>query len=289
MVEKVIVATDGGAASAAAIDWAIHRAGQHNIRLEITTVVDPRDDAARASAEALLELTRAVVTAQLPGTPVTTALRRGAPAHELILASHHAELLVIGTNHITTRAGVMHSTLALQVAGRARCTTVVVPAGWTPTPGSVEIGWADDPTAARALDFAATEALRLHERLDIVHAWNSPPEITTSAAVSAVTVGERIDTHRTLLADAAEGIRSRHPGLEVTESLAAGPAADAIRSLAGAASLVVVGSRGLGAFADLLLGSVSYDVISNSPVPVAVVPQEELPADVYPVFLEASV
>ncbi|NYF09523.1 nucleotide-binding universal stress UspA family protein [Leifsonia sp. AK011] len=289
MVEKVIVATDGGAASAAAIDWAIQRAGQGDIRLEITTVVGPRDDTARQSAEALLELTRAVVTAQLPGTPVTTVLRRGTPPHELILASHHADLLVIGTNHTTMRAGVLHSTLALQVAGRSRCTTIVVPAGWRPTTGTVEVGWADDPTAARALDFAAREAARLQERLDIVHAWNSPPEITTSAAVSAVTVGERIDTHRTLLADAAEGVRARHPSIEVTESLAAGPAADAIRSLAGAASLVVVGSRGLGAFADLLLGSVSYDVISNSPVPVAVVPQEEQPAEVYPVLLEASV
>jgi nucleotide-binding universal stress UspA family protein len=50
-----------------------------------------------------------------------------------------------------------------------------------------------------------------------------------------------------------------------------GPAA-AILASAREADLVVVGSRGLGGFASLVMGSVSRTVLQHSPVPVVVVP-----------------
>lgn len=62
------------------------------------------------------------------------------------------------------------------------------------------------------------------------------------------------------------------PGLEVTTQVVPGPAAEALRKAALEADEVVVGSRGLGGFAGLVLGSVSLGLAGHVPRPVVVVP-----------------
>ena len=41
------------------------------------------------------------------------------------------------------------------------------------------------------------------------------------------------------------------------------------------ADLIVTGSRGLGGFGELLLGSVSHQLVQHAPVPVVVIPPEQ--------------
>ena len=80
------------------------------------------------------------------------------------------------------------------------------------------------------------------------------------------------DTHRDLLAKAAEAVRAGHPGLEVTERLVSSPASVGVVEAAQGASLVVTGAHGRGTIGGLFLGSVSHDILLNMPAPVAVVP-----------------
>ena len=72
-------------------------------------------------------------------------------------------------------------------------------------------------------------------------------------------------------AAAAATVRARHPGLEVTERAAEGRPAQVLARCGQDAALVVVGSRGRGGFASLLLGSVSHAVVHECPAPVMIV------------------
>ena len=70
-------------------------------------------------------------------------------------------------------------------------------------------------------------------------------------------------THRAAQAVAAR-LRTEHPGLEVRVALLDDDPAHALVAASKDAVLVVVGSRGLGAFRGMLLGSVSADVVRNA-------------------------
>ena len=64
-----------------------------------------------------------------------------------------------------------------------------------------------------------------------------------------------------------------HP--EVVEAVLEGPVARRLIERADGADLLVVGSRGLGGFRGLLLGSVGHQVVSHAPCPVVVLPHVE--------------
>lgn len=293
MIERVTVAVDGGPASDSALDWVIDRARTSEMQVEITTVVGvdaelPQgiEGAFRDQNQDALHRAEKMVRDSLPRLAVTTRVRRGLAHEALIDASLHADLLVIGTNKTSPIVGILHGTLPLKIAGRSECTTVVVPVGWQPRTGAVVAGWTDDTTADTALDLAAAEAARLGVELRIVHTWSSLPVATMDLSASAVVTEEIIAARRELLSDAARRIRLAYPGLSVAEDLRAGSAAVALVRAASDASLVVVGSRGRGAITGFFLGSVSHDVLLNMPAPVAVVPKEEVPVDVYPELVD---
>ena len=96
--------------------------------------------------------------------------------------------------------------------------------------------------------------------------WDAGPEVVRDQMAA-----EFHREHRDLEALAEE---LRAAGHEVTALLIQGPTVETIlketRKLGG--NLVVVGSHGHGAAYNLLVGSISADVIRKSPIPVLVVP-----------------
>jgi len=279
MVERVIVAVDGGPASRAAVDWVLDRVHTVPIRLELTTIVElgwspaggPEDDFQPAYERALADAARYVEQAAAE-VKTTSVVRRGVPVDELVRASADADLLVIGTNKTGVLVGAVHGTVPLRLAAHARCTVAVVPAGWSAGGDSVVVGVEDDIEMDAPLAVAAAEAEARGLPLKLVHAWSIPATLGVDFG-AAVPFDALIEAHEDILARALERLRSTHPMMPVTTVLMQGSAAPALVDVAASAAVLVVGTHGRGAVAGLILGSVSHDVLLNMPCPVLVVPR----------------
>ena len=119
-----------------------------------------------------------------------------------------------------------------------------------------------------ALEWAVAEARLRHGLVRVVTAWEFPP----------VTVGmEGLIHDPKVFPQAARRVQKEtlhrvdSAGVTVTGDVVQGHPAAVLLRAAEDADLLVVGSRGLGGFTGMLLGSVSTQVLHHSPCPVLVV------------------
>jgi nucleotide-binding universal stress UspA family protein len=279
MPEKIVVASDGGAASRAALDWVIDRALRIPAEVEVVTVeetdwlpfgADP-SEFRNAYADVLTDA--ASHLAHRHGIPfVTTTLLSGNPAQELADASAYADLLVLGSQPVGAAAGAVHRTLALRLAARTACRLVIVPADWQPPSGQLVVGVGNDAAPDGAVEDAADEARRTGRALLVVHAWSLPAPFSILDAVLKTTYPTLEAFHQRTLDAAVARARARAPRSQISELLMFGPPAEVLlRSARTAAGLFVQSHHG-GAVGEFILGSVSHDVIMAAPCPITVVP-----------------
>jgi len=132
----------------------------------------------------------------------------------------------------------------------------------------IVVGFDGSEAAEKALNWAIGEAERSGSILDIVTAWMFPMALgyaftTTVHEVQAAAQGV-VDRAITHAAEVAPDVVVRG---ETTEQ----PPAPALVAAGNGADLLVVGSRGLGGFNGLLLGSVSQYCARNAVCSVVVV------------------
>lgn len=141
--------------------------------------------------------------------------------------------------------------------------------------GLIVVGVDASDHARRALEWAFAEAELRGAELELVHAYARPepiyyPGIMVTDLPSDV---ELQDAAREVVAEAVAKIVPR-PDVPYSVTVQAGAPAEVLCGRGNDADLVVVGARGLGGFRGLLLGSVSHQVVTHSPVPVVIVPPE---------------
>lgn len=136
----------------------------------------------------------------------------------------------------------------------------------------IVVGVDGSAAAAAALRWALAEARLRGAELRVVHAWHLPllPGGETSAADPEYVLLRRRDAED-LLAQALADLGSESEAVAVETVAVEGRAASALVREAADADLLVVGSRGRGGFAELLLGSVSHECAQHAPCPVAIV------------------
>jgi nucleotide-binding universal stress UspA family protein len=129
-----------------------------------------------------------------------------------------------------------------------------------------------------ALGWALGQARLTGAVVEAVAAWQQPVTYEYSyGAIPFPSPGDSIAaiTEKVLTETVADVVGTGDQPVDVRVKVARGPAAQILLEAAAGAELLVVGSRGHGAFAGMLLGSVSQHCTQHAPCPVIVVPDHK--------------
>lgn len=250
-------------------------------------------------------LKEAAAEVRAAGVPVEAVIEIGDAAGVLIDESKSGLLNVVGSRGRGGFAGRLLGTVSSALPAHSACPTVVVPASWeadaekTAHPTSsrpirqdgIEIEEPDPDTEAiegirfdgkvvvgvdslgaesPALWKAARLAVRRGSPLHIVAVITTTvigPEWLPSTADLERLVNEGADK----LVVAKQRLKDEFPNLDVTWTLFDGQPAEVLVRASDTADVLVIGSRGRGGFAGLLLGSTSQSVLPYSQCPTMVV------------------
>ncbi|MEU7004631.1 universal stress protein, partial [Nonomuraea sp. NPDC046570] len=127
--------------------------------------------------------------------------------------------------------------------------------------GRIVVGVDGSASAGDAVDWAADDASRRGQSLRIVHICEQ----------FGAHYAEGTDYCREMVAAVVERARERAPGVEVTPAMLAGNVIETLNGESESADCIVLGSRGLGGFTGLVLGSVGLGVAAHASGPVIIV------------------
>jgi len=128
-----------------------------------------------------------------------------------------------------------------------------------------------------ALRWAAHYAAVLGARLEVVMAWEYPPSFGWAAIAPE---WNPADDAKEVLAKTSRAAFGDQVPANVHLDSGQGGAAKVLLDACDGATMLVVGSRGHGGFAGLLLGSVSANVAEHAPCPVLIVHGTQGPPDI---------
>jgi nucleotide-binding universal stress UspA family protein len=286
MSAAVVVGFDGSTVALSAVHYGAQEAQRRGSGLRIVHALgwpvilppfhapyDQHDQGPRAAMLDLLAKTAREVETEHPGVPVSTRLIDGSPGEVLVDASREAQLLVLGHRGLGGFAGLLVGSVAAQVAGHARCPVVVVRGDRPPDGAPVVLGTDGSPGANRAAEVAFAQA-QLRD-VELILAHHQPAR--KSSAGAAVTSNPGFWATVGDTGAGALGTGARYPDVKYrTEIVQGDSVASALIDFArrAPAGLLVVGSRGLGGFHGLVMGSTSRNLIEHASCPVMVVPAD---------------
>jgi nucleotide-binding universal stress UspA family protein len=276
---RIVVGVDGSPNSLVAVNWAVTEACLRDGVVVLCHVVPAhraiREDDLRSSAadEVLADAVRHA-NRRASTVEVTTELAVGSPAHQLLDLASGAPLLVVGARGTGGFAGLRLGSVSAQVTRHARGTVVVVP-GLSDRAGDraerrIVVGVDGSAGCGAALDFAFAEAARRQASVCAIHAFDAAT-MQLMANLPQTDVlrwhANAADTLRRVVTARAE----HHPDVEFWCEVLSGAPASTLTAAAANAELLVLGSRGHGDVATLMLGSTSHTALYNATCPVAVV------------------
>lgn len=281
----VVVALDGSPNSAHTVEWAVAEAVRRRANLVLVRVVDdawqetawswyPILDVSdlAGGAEQYLEDQRSRLEDRHPGVAVEVRMVRGKVVPSLRRLSEGAQLLVVGATPRRGRART--GSTGTHVAAHARCPVAVVrayPAGPLQPNAAVVVGVDGSSSSLAAAHVAAHEAWMRGRSLTVVHARPTIPDPFGRGSVPPLATDDEDDPTHKVARTVADSLRAQNEGLTVDLALVDDDPADALVGMARGAAMLVVGSRGLGSFRGMLLGSVSAAVVREASCPVLVV------------------
>ena len=301
----IVVGVDGSDQSICALFWAAREARRRQCPLHVVTAytvpifaassmdagyttVD--DEMIRDGARQVLD--EAVARINHYGVEVIPRVETGDAAAVMLELSQDADLMVVGSRGRGGFVGRLLGSVSSALPAHAKCPTVVVPlrtAGRLPDSGVRPPANSPDPDAVhqavvvgvdgseqgRAASLVAAEqAQRMNLPLRILCAL--PPFSGSLAWVPAPLDIEALHSELQEQLDAGrDWLQSHFPSLEMTVELVDGAPPEVLMDRTAKVELLVLGTRGRGGFAGMLMGSTSQSVLHHAKGPVMVVPDHE--------------
>ena len=132
-----------------------------------------------------------------------------------------------------------------------------------------------------ALRWAITQARLIDATVEAVSSWQDPALIGYSYGGAPVRYeGDSMATitEKVLAETVADVAGQQDTPVEIRTRVVQGHPVQVLLEAAIGARMLVLGSRGHGTFAGMLLGSVSQHCVQHAPCPVVVVPQDTTPS-----------
>lgn len=283
-VKPVIVGYDDTEQGKVAVLWGAKAAERRRAPLRIIAVTEwdepipalRNEDMAREAArrsQALADEGSRLVREQSATLKITADGQVGNVAHILVGQSTNAQLLVVGRSGARRQRSTLPGSVAYTVANQARCPVAVVrgslnemPAWYYPSLVATD----GSESSRMALEVAARWAAESQTPLRIVVAWKTgflDYERSTDFGKMSPAQQRANDLAQAVVAE----VRAAWPLLEVEAVVRQGRAADVILAAASDVSLIIMGARGRGQLASLLMGSVSREVMARAECPIYII------------------
>lgn len=283
---EILVGVDGSPESQAAIRWAAEEAVLRSASITLMHVVAPivvtwpidalefnysqwQEDNARHLIE---QAQKTLQSALCDGVTPTVVVRvpHDGIVTEMTTASASASLMVIGSRGLGPIGGMVLGSVSRSLLHHAQCPVAIIKAEGARAPDNtspVLLGIDGSPAAEAATAFAFDEASRRGVDLVSLHAWSDVGVFP----VLGMDWHKYEQTGHEILAERLGGWQEQYPDVHVRRRIVCDRPARWLIDESRHAQLVVVGSRGRGGIAGMLVGSVSTAVAEASSAPVVVV------------------
>jgi nucleotide-binding universal stress UspA family protein len=275
---RILVGVDGTPESQIALRWAVEAARAGGLAVRVVRAYLNRASDWPATTEGYLpeppveqyqvELDAAVdfVRDRLGYEAGSGWLAYASPVDAILAEAADARMVVLGTEFDNKLKAAVLGSVASTVTATAPCPVVVVRGEGRS--GPIMVGTDGSPDSEDAVAFAFEQAARVGAPLTVAYCWQ--PHERHDAPIA-----EMRGLLQNWLAEGISTYADKYPAVAVQVKIVEGRPATALAELTDDASLVVVGSRGRGGFAGLLLGSVSQSLLRHAKCPVAVVRRQE--------------
>ena len=280
----ILVAVDGSPESDTAVSWAVREAALRKASVTLlhvqapVLVTWPISTAESAIAEwqgdssrQILERAEKIFGSHAPASDAIRIRTESVAAPivpALIEATRTALMVVVGNRGTGSQERLALGSVTAGLLHHAHCPVVVVHTrDAADSAGPVVLGIDGSPASEAATRLAFEEASLRGADLVAMHAWSD------STVFPAIEIDWHLyrDEAEENLAERLAGWQEQYPDVHIQRRLPCDRPAHWLVAESEHAQLVVVGNRGRGGFAGLLLGSVSSAVARKSQAPVIVV------------------